>query len=144
LIIISLAGILFGKDAVEGEIYAQIQGLVGSQAALQIQEIIGNIEESQMSRKGAVIGFVVLFIGATGVFTEMQDSINFIWSIKTKPKRGIVKVLLDRVLSFSLIVSFGFILMVSLGIHALVDLMYARLQNYFADVTVVAFQILNY
>lgn len=144
LIIISLAGIFFGKDAVEGEIYTQIQGLVGKQAAIQIQEIIGNIEESQMSRKGAIIGFVILFVGATGVFTEMQDSINFIWSIKTKPKRGIVKVLIDRVMSFSLIVSFGFILMVSLGIHALVDLMYSKLRHYFADVTVIAFQVLNY
>lgn len=144
LIIISLAGIFFGKDAVAGKIYGQIQGLVGSPAALQIQDIISNIEESQMSRSGAILGLVILFIGATGVFTEMQDSINYIWSIKTKPKKSVVKFLLDRLLSFSLIISFGFILMVSLGVHALVDLLYDKLNIYFNEVMVVAFQGMNY
>lgn len=144
LIIISLAGIFFGKDAVAGKIYGQIQGLVGSAAALQIQDIIGNIEESQMSRSGAILGLVILFVGATGVFTEMQDSINYIWSIKTKPKKSIIKFLLDRLLSFSLIISFGFILMVSLGVHALVDLLYDKMYSYFTEVTVIIFQLTNY
>lgn len=144
LIIISLAGIFFGRDAVAGKIYGQIQGLVGSAAALQIQDIIGNIEESQMSRSGAILGLVILFVGATGVFTEMQDSINYIWSIKSKPKKSIVKFLLDRLLSFSLIIGFGFILMVSLGVHALVDLLYDKVYSYFTEVTVVIFQLTNY
>lgn len=144
LIIISLAGIFFGRDAVAGKIYGQIQGLVGSQAALQIQDIIGNIEESQLSRSGAILGLIILFVGATGVFTEMQDSINYIWSIKSKPKKSIIKFLLDRLLSFSLIISFGFILMVSLGVHALVDLLYDKMYSYFTEVTVVVFQLTNY
>ncbi len=144
LIIISLAGIFFGKDAVEGKIYGQINGLVGSAAALQIQEIIGNIEESQFTRSGAIIGFIILFIGATGVFTEMQDSINYIWSIKTKPKKGIIKLVFDRILSFSLIISFGFVLMVSLAVHALVDLLHDKLAKYFDEVTVIVFQGMNY
>lgn len=144
LIIISLAGIFFGKDAVEGRIYAQLSGFIGSAAALQIQQIITNIEESQFTRSGAILGFVILFVGATGVFTEMQDSINYIWSIKTKPKRSVIKLMLDRVLSFSLIVSFGFILMVSLAVHALVDLLHDKLKVYFDEATVLIFQIVNY
>lgn len=144
IIIISLAGIFFGRDAVEGKIYWQIKGLVGDSAALQIQDIISNIEQSQFSQSGAVLGVVFLLIGATGVFTEMQDSINYIWSIKTKPKRGLVKFLFDRLLSFSLIVSFGFVLMVSLGVHALMDLLYDKLQVYFPQAMVVVFQGLNY
>jgi membrane protein len=144
IIIISLAGIFFGRDAVEGKIYWQIKGLVGDSAALQIQDIIGNIEQSQFSQSGAVLGVVFLLIGATGVFTEMQDSINYIWSIKTKPKRGVVKFLFDRLLSFSLIISFGFVLMVSLGVHALMDLLYDKLQVYFPQAMVILFQGLNY
>jgi membrane protein len=144
IILISLAGIFFGKDAVAGKLYWQIQGLVGSQAAIQIQEIISNIEQSQLSRSGAIIGLIILFIGATGVFTEMQDSINYIWSIKTKPKKSIIKFILDRVLSFSLIISFGFILMVSLAVHALVDLLQEKLKSYFDAGTVIIFQGLNY
>lgn len=144
IIIISLAGIFFGKDAVQGKIYWQIKGLVGSEAAIQIQEIITNIEESQMTHSGAVIGLIFLIIGATGVFTEMQDSINYIWSIKTKPKKSIVKFFFDRLISFSLIISFGFILMVSLGVHALIDLLHDKLKTFFDDATVVIFQGLNY
>ena len=144
IIIISLAGIFFGRDAVEGKIYWQIKGLVGDSAALQIQDIIGNIEKSQFSQSGAVLGVIFLLIGATGVFTEMQDSINYIWSIKTKPKRGVVKFLFDRLLSFSLIISFGFVLMVSLGVHALMDLLYDKLQVFFPQAMVIVFQGLNY
>ena len=144
LIIISLAGIFFGKDAVEGKIYWQIQGLVGNAAALQIQDIIRNIEHSEFTRAGVVLGVVVMFIGATGVFTEMQDSINYIWSIKTKPKKSLVKFIFDRLTSFSLIISFGFILMVSLAVHALVDLLHDRLKMYFDEATVFVFQALNY
>jgi membrane protein len=144
LIIISLAGIFFGKDAVEGKIYAQLNGLVGSDAALQIQDIISNIEESQFTRSGAIIGVAILFVGATGVFTEMQDSINYIWSIKPKPKKGLLKIIFDRIISFSLIVSFGFILMVSLAVHALVDLLHERLNMFFDSATVIIFQAVNY
>jgi len=144
IIIISLAGIFFGRDAVEGKIYWQINGLVGSAAALQIQDIISNIEQSQFSRSGAILGLIILFIGATGVFTEMQDSINYIWSIKTKPKKSIVKFFFDRLISFSLIISFGFILMVSLGVHALVDLLHEKLKTLFDEATVIIFQGLNY
>lgn len=144
LIIISLAGIFFGKDAVEGKIYAQLQGLVGSAAAMQVQDIISNIEHSQMSRSGAIFGLVILFIGATGVFTEIQDSINYIWSIKTKPKKSIIKFMFDRLLSFSLIIGFGFILMVSLAVHALVDLLHDQLRKVFDEATVIVFQGMNY
>lgn len=144
IIIISLAGIFFGKEAVQGKIYHQINGLVGNSAALQIQEIIQNIEKSQLSASGAVIGFIVLIIGATGVFTEIQDSINYIWAIKAKPKRGLLHVLVNRLISFSLIISFGFILLVSLIVNAFVDLMQDRLKNFFDTASVYIFQAINY
>ena len=71
VIIISLAGIFFGQEAVQGKIYMQLNGLVGSDAALQIQDIIQNIQSSKLGTAGAIIGGIILFIGATGVFTEM-------------------------------------------------------------------------
>jgi membrane protein len=144
IIIISLTGIFFGRDAVQGKIYWQINGLVGSEAALQIQDIIKNIQKSNLSASGAILGTIILVIGATGVFTEIQDSINFIWAIKAKPKRGIVKLILNRIISFSLIVSFGFILMVSLSVHALIDLMHDKLSSLFDVGTVYIFEALNY
>jgi membrane protein len=144
IIIISLAGLFFGKEAVQGKIYFQLNGLLGSNAALQIQEIIKNIERSQLSTSGAILGVVVFLIGATGVFTEMQDSINFIWSVKAKPQKGWLKLLVNRLISFSLIISFGFILMVSLIIHALIDVLHDNLIEFFDEATVYVFQMVNY
>lgn len=144
MIVIALAGIFFGREAVEGKIYYQINGLVGDQAAFQIQEIIKNIELSRESTIGAVFGVIVLLIGATGVFTEIQDSINYIWSIKAKPKKSYIKLLFNRLISFSLIISFGFIVMVSLLLHAIVDLAYEKLVHYFADSLIFVFQGINY
>lgn len=144
IIIISLAGVYWGRDAVEGRIYDEINGLVGNAAALQIQDIIKNIEKSRLGASGAVIGFIVLLVGATGVFTEIQDSINYIWSIRSKPKKGLLKLLINRLISFSLIVSVGFLLMVSLILNALLDLLHDRLAIYFNDVSVYLFQGLNF
>jgi membrane protein len=144
IIIISLAGIFYGKEAVEGKIYYQLNGLVGSSAADQIQDIIQNIEESQLSTSGAVVGIAVLLIGATGVFTEIQDSINYIWSVRAKPQKGWLKLLINRLLSFSLIISFGFVLLVSLIIHAMVDILHERLMHFFDEGTVYVFLVINY
>lgn len=143
VIIISLAGIFFGLDAVQGRIYGQINGLVGNSAAGQIQEIIKNVQTSQNSQGGAIIGFIVLFIGASGVFTEIQDSINFIWSVKAKPKKGWLKLIINRLLSFSLIASFGFLLLVSLMVNAVMDVLSDRLISMFPNATVYLFYFLN-
>lgn len=144
IIIISLAGIFYGAEAVEGRIYGQIQGLVGNAAALQIQDIIKNVRASRNSQGGAILGTVLLFLGASGVFTEIQDSINFIWSVKAKPKKGWLKLILNRLLSFSLVATFGFLLMVSLLVNAVMDLVSDRLKIYFPNVTVYLFYGLNF
>ncbi len=143
IIIIALVGIFFGKDAVQGRLYQQINGIVGDAAALQIQDIIRNIQQSQTTTTGAVIGTVILIIGATGVFTEMQDSINYIWSVKAKPKKSWVKFLINRLLSFSLIVGMGFILLVSLIINAVLNLLSDKLVKLFSDYTVYLFYVIN-
>lgn len=143
LIIMSLAGIFLGKDAVQGRIYDQINGLVGNDAALQIQSIIQNISQSQHGTIGAVVGIIVLIIGATGVFTEIQDSINYIWSVKAKPKKGWLKFLTNRLISFSLVVSLGFVLLVSLTINALVEIMSDKLFRFFKEYTIYLFYVIN-
>lgn len=143
LIIMSLAGIFYGQEAVRGQLYGQIKGLVGPEAAVQIQEIIQNVQKTNHSTIGAIVGFIVLFIGATGVFTEMQDSINFIWSIKAKPQKGWLKYIINRLISFSLIIGLGFILLVSLVINAIVDLLSNRLKDMFPDYSVYLFYGIN-
>jgi membrane protein len=143
IVVISLAGIFWGESAVEGKVYMQINGLVGRAAALQIQDIIRNIEQSRHTVAGAIIGGIVLLIGATGVFTEIQGSINYMWCIQAKPKKGWLYLLMNRLLSFSLIVAFGFISMVSLVINSLMDLLSDYLKQYFSHLTVYVFYGVN-
>lgn len=130
---ISLSGFFYGKEAIEGRIYHQLQGLIGGDAALQIQNIIANARTSYDSTSGAIIGGIILFIGATGVFTEIQSSINFIWSVKAKPKRGWLKYVANRLLSFSLVVGLGFLLLVSLVAHALISVLNKRILEQFPN-----------
>jgi membrane protein len=144
IVIISFAGIFLGRDAVEGKLYGQIKLLVGSAAAEQIQSIIANLQHSQQSVTAAVIGIILLILGATGVFTEIQGSINYIWSIRAKPKKGWLKFITNRLISFSLVISCGFILLVSLTVNALMELLNERLLHYFKSVTIVVFYILNW
>lgn len=143
IIIISLAGFFFGRDAAEGRIYHQLNGVVGSSAAAQIQDIIKNIEHSHATTAGAIIGAVILVIGATGVFTEMQGSINFIWSVKAKPKKSWLKYLINRLISFSLVLGLGFLLLVSLIFNTLLNLLSDRLIKIFPYYTVTLLQIIN-
>ena len=144
VIIISMSSLVFGQEAVEGKVYGQIKTLIGSDAALQIQHIIANVQLKDQGIWGLIIGGIVLILGATGVFTEIQGSINYIWSIRAKPKRGLLKLIIDRLVSFSLIVGVGFILLVSLIINSLMDLLYARLEKLFIDSSVKLLYILNY
>ena len=143
IIIISLAGFFFGRDAVEGRIYEQLNGVLGNAAAAQVQNIIMNIQHSHATKAGAIIGAVVLIIGATGVFTEMQGSINFIWSVKAKPKKSWLKYLINRLISFSLVLGLGFLLLVSLVFNALLNLLSDRLIKIFPHYTVSLFQFVN-
>ena len=127
IIIISVVGLVFGKGAVAGKVFYQIKSLIGADAALQIQNIIANVQLKDQGTAGTIIGLVILLVGATGVFTEIQGSINYMWSIKAKPEKGMLKLVMNRLLSFSLIVSIGFILLVSLLLNTILDLLYDRI-----------------
>ena len=143
LIIIALGGIFFGRDAVQGQVYGQINGLIGSEAAKQIQDILKNAQKSGQSVWAAAVGIITLVVGATGTFAEIQDAINVIWGLKPKPKNGIIKYLMTRFLSFSLIISLGFLLLVSLVINAVLNALSQKAQLLFSDATIYIFWIIN-
>ncbi|MEP6746272.1 MAG: YihY/virulence factor BrkB family protein [Bacteroidota bacterium] len=142
-IIITVGGFFFDKQAIQGELYPQINALVGHEAALQIQEMIVNIHLSKNSFFAASVSFIILILGATGIFVEIQDSINHIWGLKSKPKRGLVKMVLNRLISFSLIISLGFLLMVSLLLNTLVDALSKELMKLLNGTGVYVIDIVN-
>ncbi|MEP7107518.1 MAG: YihY/virulence factor BrkB family protein [Ferruginibacter sp.] len=143
IVIISLCGLFLGKEAVEGKIYSQLAGFVGSDTAIQLQQIIKNASLAGKSKIAAIIGGIILLVGSTTVFAEIQDSINGIWGLKPKPKRGWVKFLQNRFLSFSVIIGLGFLLLVSLGISAIIDGFSDHLSNRFPEIAIVVFYIMN-
>jgi len=143
IIIISLVGSIFGRDAVQGRVYTEIKDLVGSQAALQIQEIIANLQNTHNTTIGTIIGIIILVVGATGLFTEIQGSINFIWSVKAKPRKGWLKYLINRGLSFLLVLTLGFLLVLMLIASTLLDVLDDKLIKFFPHATVYLFNTLN-
>ncbi len=144
IVLISVVSIFYDKEKTRGEIYGHIQSVVGSDAAASIQEIIGKAALSPSFTFASVIGVIALVFSATGVFAEIQSSINLIWNLKIKPKKGgILKMLKIRLISFSLIISLGFIALVSLLINYLVDALSAKLEKILPKDTLYFSYIIN-
>ena len=144
VLIISLMSIFLGQEAIQGQIFSQINGLVGNDAAKQIQDMIKSVGLSGKTNTALAIGIVTLVIGATSIFVEIQDSVNLIWRVKAKPKRGWLKLIKDRLLSSSLVVSLGFLLLVSLVINGLILALSDIITRYIPGIGFVLITTLNF
>jgi membrane protein len=142
IVIIHLCSIFFGRAAVQGKVVAQLQSFVGPSAAEQVQTIIQNAAITG-SGIAYTIGIITLIIGATTVFAEMQDSMNSIWGVKARPKSGIMSLVTSRILSFGIIASLGFLLLVSLAVSAIVEGIGDKLSAAFPQVGFVFIYIIN-
>ncbi len=139
LIVISAAGLVFGQDAVRGEIFSQLQGLMGDQGAKAVQGLLESVSEPKEGITGAVIGTVLLLIGATTVFVELQDAFDRIWRAPGKDGNGgLWRLMMSRLLSFGIILGIGFLLMVSLVFSAAIAAMGKWWGPYFANLELVA------
>lgn len=132
LLLLSIVSILYGQEATEGKIFNQLNGLLGADAAGQVQEIIKNVSLSGQTTFALVTGIVTLIIGATTIFIEIQDSLNIIWKVKAKPKKGWLAFLKNRLISSSMIISLGFLMLISLVVNGVIEAMMGWLGQYFA------------
>jgi membrane protein len=114
LIVISIAGLIFGVEAARGEIIAQLQGLMGQQGAEAVEGLLKSVSKPAASVTATLVGGILLLIGATTVFGELQDALDRIWRAPKRNKGGIWNLLRARLLSFGMILGIGFLLMVSL------------------------------
>ena len=118
IIVIAIAGSVFGEEAARGEIVTQIQGLVGKEGAQFIETAINNANKPTHGTIASLISVVVLIFGATWVFAELQDALNTIWEVQAKPERGFFNAIRTRFLSFAMVLGIGFLLLVSLVLSA--------------------------
>lgn len=122
LIVIAVAGLIFGQEAAQGALFEQLQGLMGKEAAAGIQAMLAGASKPSEGVIGTVIGVVVLLIGATTVFGELQDALNRIWQVPQADKGGGIWALIrTRFLSFGMILGIAFLLMVSLVLSTAVS-----------------------
>ena len=142
IIIIAVSDIFYGREAIEGTVYGQIASFVGKDAAMQIQQTIRSAALTNQAGFATVVGLVTLIIGATSMFGEIQDSINLIWKLKAKPKKGWLKILINRLISFSMVVCLGFLLLVALLVNGLTEAFIHRLTQLFPRVT--AFSVYSF
>jgi len=114
VIVLAVAALLFGEEAARRELFSQISGLVGSEGGEAIQSLISAAHKPEAGIWATIIAVTTLFVGATGVFVQLQVSLNSIWGILRVPGRGIYNFIKDRLISFALVLGIGFILLVSL------------------------------
>jgi len=136
ILIISLVGLVFKQDAITNHLYPEIKHYVGASAALQIQEMIKSLAFSGKTGIAVISGIVTLLLGASSMFMEIQDSLNIIWRVKAKPKKGWLRMIENRFLSFSLIIGLGFLLLVTLVINIVISALSDKLQHFLPGVTV--------
>jgi membrane protein len=118
LIVIGVAGLVFGSEAARQALLTQVQQLVGSEGAEMIGTMIASAQRPATGVIGTVSGVVMLLLGASGVFTELHDSLNKIWEVNNKPSQGFWSVIRERFVSFGMVLGIGFLLLVSLLLSA--------------------------
>jgi len=123
LMVISVASLALGAKAAQGKIVEQLSGLLGDEAAKAIQTMLEKASLHGGGVLATLIGFVTLIVGATGVMIELQDALNTVWKVVVKPGRGLKGIIRDRLLSFGIVLGFGFLLLVSLVLSAAVALL---------------------
>jgi membrane protein len=118
IVAIGVAGMVFGAEAARGEVVRQIDGMVGREGALAIQEMLASVSRPGRSVPATIVGLITLFLGATSAFASLQGALNEVWNVKEKPRGPVLGFLRGRLLSFGLVLGVGFLLLVSLALSA--------------------------
>lgn len=140
----TLTGYFFEKDVVSQSILTQVSGTMGEDIAAQIEGMLIKASEAKSTFMGSLIGIVILLVGATGVFVELQKSLNQIWKVKVVPKKGIILILKSRLFSFGLILAIAFLLLVSLVISTALAAMGTWIKSDASGIMVIVFNIFNF
>jgi membrane protein len=137
IVAIGVAGLIFGPDAVRGQIVGQIEGLIGHQGAAAIQAMLEGVAKPSSSIPATIVGGVTFFLGATGCFLELQADLDAIWRVKPKTGGHFIRDLVrQRLISFGLVLGFAFVLLTSLVVSAALAATHSYLGNAFPGVSI--------
>ncbi|EMR01379.1 YihY/virulence factor BrkB family protein [Cesiribacter andamanensis] len=144
IIVITIAGSFFGQEAVQGELSTQIGDMIGADAAKGVETMISNAYQQQSSIWATIIGVAVLLFGATGVFYQLQQSLNIVWDVEAKEDAGIKKLVKDRVSSFGVILVIGFLLLISLLLTTFLSVLSEFIQEHLPSYLLYVFFAVNF
>ncbi len=130
IISISVAGLIFGEQAARGQVYQQINWLLGSKGAVEIQTLIQASSDTSKSIVATVVGIITLLVGASGVFGQLKDALNSIWGVRLKPGAGIISSVKEYLFNFSMVLGVGFLLIISLLLSAVLHSLNSFLTGY--------------
>lgn len=139
IIVIAIAGFFFGEDAARGQIFHELKNLVGPDGAIMIETILKGAANKSAGFFAALVSIVLLVLGSIGVFLELQESLNIIWGVELRPGRGLWLFIRNRLISFSMVVATGFLLMVSLIISSAISLVNTYMGEQFPSLIPMAF-----
>jgi membrane protein len=143
IVILWITGIFYDPAEVQGKLLTNATDLLGLKNVISLQGVLINTKFDYGSGWAKALGIVTLVLSATGIFGEIQDSINTIWGLKTKPNSGIIAIFINRLLSFSILISLGFILVVSLVMNALITSLFTAIQHRFPDIPIFIYYSIN-
>lgn len=143
LLIIIIGGTFYGNDALKGKVFEDLKDIIGADTASYIQELILKINFQQGTRFATVVSSIVLLIAATGLFVEIQDSLNMIWGVRPKKKKGVLKFLLARLVSFITIILFGIFLVLILIINTVLIAVSSKILDLLPDLNMNAINWIN-
>lgn len=144
VIIITCAGWAFGREAVQGQISTQISSAIGSETAQQVEDMIAKAGTQKNTVIATIISVITLILGSTGVFSQLQTSLNQIWEVKVNTKKKFLKTLKDRLFSFGLVLSIAFLMLVSLLLTTGLEAFSGWIKNHLPDFMLVVFKLLNF
>jgi membrane protein len=144
VIVIACAGLAFGQEAVTGEISRQVSSIMGADTARQVEDIIAKASENKGTVLATIISVVTLILGSTGVFEQLQVSLNQIWEVKVVAKKKWLKTLKDRLFSFGLVMSIAFLMLVSLLLTTAITMLSGWIKNHLPDFMLVLFEGVNF
>lgn len=144
VLIIAIAGYFFGHDTVNNNLIVQISETIGKESALQIKDMLEKSTKAKSTTWGSILGATILLVGATGVFVELQKTLNLIWNVKPKVQNGYWIILKARLFSFGLILAIAFLLTISLVISTALVAMSSWIKVDTSPIMISVMEVLNF